>query len=421
VSAARQTHGQSPALDLTFDVQRSDSSPATLPISLLLDGVRSHLDLDVESSSTRVHHSLPLDPSRDSGFGSIQLPPDGNDRDNAAYFVYSPPPDLHITVIGPDDAARRSLAAAADPFPDDPKITCDTFEQPPSDFDKYALVVWEAPLPTGETAKALAQYADAGGALIFLPSGAPDGNSFLSASWSAPSSQPHRIARWDEQDGPLADSQSGAPLPLGALAVSRSAGISNGGEIRAAFEDNAPFLTERVAGKGRVYFCATLPRPDWSTLDDGRVLVPMLQRILQQGAARFAAGSFIEAGDASLLDDPGGWTCLTSPTPRDIRSQAGVYRDGSRLVAVNRPADEDDPDRLSQSEARDLFTPLSTFFFAERGAAPESLQGEIWRAFLFAMLIFLAGESFLSLPPSRQSAPARETKPQPAALAGARS
>ena len=74
VGATRLTHTATPSIDLVFDVQRSDSAPATLPVSLTLDGVRSHLDVAVDGPGTRVHHSLPLDASRESGFGSIQLP-----------------------------------------------------------------------------------------------------------------------------------------------------------------------------------------------------------------------------------------------------------------------------------------------------------------------------------------------------------
>jgi hypothetical protein len=420
VSAIRQAHDSS--LDLVFDIQRSDSTPATLPISFTLDGTRSHLDLAVDGPGIRVHHSLPLDPSRDSGYGSIQFPPDGNDRDNTAWFVYSPPPALHIAVVGPDDASRRCLAAAADPFPDDPKISCDAIEEPAGEtgWDKYALVIWAAPLPTGALAEQLRNFAGSGGALIFFPTGAPDGNAFATTSWGAAKDGPFHVTHWDGQDGPLADSESGEPLALPALQVLRAKPISSGGDIRAVFGDNTPLLTERVLGKGRVYFCATLPRPDWSTLDDGRVLVPMLQRILQEGAKRLGAGSFLDAGDATLIDNASGWTCLDSPAPADIRSQAGVYRNGLRLVAVNRPADEDDPVRIAPSEARRLFAPLSTTLFTERGEGSDALQGEIWRALLFAMLIFLVGESFLSLPPARRPALARETHSNPAPLAGAR-
>jgi hypothetical protein len=412
VSATRQFHAAAPALDLIFDIQRSDPSPATLPLSLTLDGARSHVDLPVSGPVTRIHRTLELDPARDSGYGSIQLPPDGNDRDNTAYFIYAPRPTLHVAIVGPDDSTRRALTAAADPFPDDPKLICDAFDTPPpaTDWNKYALVLWHAPLPAGDTANALQHYLESGGAVVAFPTESPDANAFVTASWGdSKNAGPSRVTRWDQHDGPLADTDSGAPLPLGELQIQRARPIASGGEIRAVFGDNEPFLTERLVGRGHLYFCATLPQPDWSTLDDGRVLVPMLQRILEQGARRFGAAAFLDAGDASLIDSAASWTSLGSATPRDPRIHAGVYRNGLNLIAVNRPADEDDQDRVTPAEARQLFPPLRTFLFEERGDSATSLQGEIWRALLFAMLFFLVGESFLSLPS------ARADSPQPAA------
>ena len=412
VSAVRKIHTPKPSLDLTFDLQRSESSPATLPISISLDGVASHFDIPVDGASTRVHQSLPLDPARQSGYGRIQLPPDGNDRDNTAFLVYSPPPELHIAVVGPDDPGRRCLVVAADPFPDDPTISCDALDQPglDTDWNKYALIIWSAPLPLSDTAKRLGQFIVDGGTVVFFPSAGADHGFFANASWGDDkiAMRPLPVTHWDAQEGVLADSQSGTPLGLSALQILRSRPIYSGGEIRALFGDNQPFLTEKILGKGHAYFCATLPRPNWSTLGDGRVLVPMLQRLLQQAAGRFIASSFLNAGDVSLFDNPGTWTSVDSATRRDIRYQAGVYRNGLRLVAVNRPADEDDPDRISQEMARRLFAPLNAFIFEERGGG-EALQGEIWRALLFAMLIFLAGESFLSLP--ARSAATRGGKP----------
>ena len=411
VSAVRKSE----SLDLTFDIQRSDFSPTILPLSITVDGVRSHLDLPVDGPVTRVHHSLPLDPARDSGFGNIQLPPDGNDRDNTAWFVYSPPPALRVAIIGPDSPARRFLTAAADPYLSDTERSYTTFDTPPpptEDWPQFAMVVWTAPLPTGDTATQLQAYVQSGGALIFFPPAQPDQAAFATTSWRAAQStdpaHPFQVIHWDTHDGPLANSESGTPLALAALHILRAMPIASGGDIRAVYGDNQPFLTERVLGKGRVYFCATLPQPDWSTLDDGRVLVPMLQRILEEGAKRFAAGSFLDAGDASLIEDGSGWTALGSTVPRDVRSQAGAYRNGSRLIAVNRPADEDDPDTVAPAAARQLFAPLNTTLFADHGDGSQALQGEIWRALLFAMLLFLVGESFLSLPPARAPVALRE-------------
>jgi hypothetical protein len=408
VSAVRDRNA--PNLSLTFDLRRSEPAPATLPVTLWLDGARTHLDLAVTGFSTRIHQTLPIAPGRDSGSGRIELPPDGNSRDNTAYFVYAPPPPEHIAVIGPDDASRASLAAAADPFPADASLSCDVMDHIPATLEwaKYAAVVWSDPLPTGEVASRLEAYARTGGAVIFFPAVAPDSNSFLGAAWGqrmdATAGSVLRVTHWDQHDGPLADAEAGTPLALPALQILRAEPLVSGGDVRAAIADDEPLLTERITGRGRIYFCGTLPRQDWSNLGDGDVLVPMLQRIVAQGAARFSAASALDAGDAALLQDPAGWISVDGASSRDIRFQAGIYRKGERLAAVNRPAIEDDPGTIAPSSARALFDPLSAALWEDRGTNTAALQGEIWRSVLFAMLIFLLGESFLSLPPKPAAA-----------------
>jgi len=408
VSAIRDAHSANSSLSLTFDIQRTDSSPSTLPVTVWMDGTRTHLDLAVGGASTRVHQSMPMAPGHDSGFGRIELPPDGNDRDNTTYFVYAPTPPEHIAVIGPDDASRARLVAAADPFPSDPNISCDPLDQATDAtvWDKYAAVIWAIPLPTGSVAAQLEAFAKAGGAVIFLP--APGTDSFLGAGWGqridARAGTPLRVTHWDQHDGPLADSEAGTSLALPALQILRADPVISGGDVRASFGNDEPLFTERIAGRGRVYFCGTLPRVDWSTLGDGDVLVPMLQRIVTQGATRFAASSFLETGDASLLQDSAGWISLDGTSPRDIRSQAGIYGKGERLAAVNRPAAEDSPETITPDDARQLFNPLSATLWEDRGGN-SSLQGEVWRAVLFAMLFFLIGESLLSLPPQTTAQP----------------
>ena len=52
----------------------------------------------------------------------------------------------------------------------------------------------------------------------------------------------------------------------------------------------------------------------------------------------------ITAGELSMTDRAARWTSVEDDAPKDILTQAGVYRSGERLVAVNRPESEDEPD-----------------------------------------------------------------------------
>jgi hypothetical protein len=168
--------------------------------------------------------------------------------------------------------------------------------------------------------------------------------------------------------------------------------------VLATFEDGAPMLTRRSAGKGQILFCATLPNKEWSQLYDGAVLVPMLQRLLQTGGRKFTQAGSLACGDWTPADGSERWVTVDSATPKDIRTQSGVYRSGARLAAVNRPPREDERDILDAEKARALFGSLSVQLFEEQRSGSAKLQSELWRIFLFGMAGFLLIEGMLILP-----------------------
>jgi hypothetical protein len=89
--------------------------------------------------------------------------------------------------------------------------------------------------------------------------------------------------------------------------------------------------------------------------------------------------------------------------------QSGVYQAGNRLLAVNRPAIEDEPERLDSIRATKLFGDLPTQFWQETTVRTD-MQGEIWRLFLFGMLIFLLIEGWLILPQVSEAKRAEKPK-----------
>jgi len=207
--------------------------------------------------------------------------------------------------------------------------------------------------------------------------------------------------RWNEEDGPLAKSDEHLSLPLTQTSFARRQLIVGQKNALAAFEDGAAFLTRQNVGKGEVYFCASLPKEDWSSLAEGPVLVPMLQRLLVSGARRLQQVSTVACGELSAVDLARPWTSVDSASAKDIRIEAGVYRSGDRLLAVNRPAAEDDPDVIDPEEARKLFVGLPVQTLDDRSTGVGQLQGEVWRLFVYAMLLFLIAEGILILPARR--------------------
>jgi hypothetical protein len=129
--------------------------------------------------------------------------------------------------------------------------------------------------------------------------------------------------------------------------------------------------------------------------------------MLQDGARRLQQVAIIPCGELSAADLAKQWVAVDSTEPKDIRFQAGVYKSGDRMLAVNRPASEDDPEVVDSSEMKKLFGDLPMRMFEDRQVDTNQLEGEIWRLFLFLMLLFVLVEGYLILP-------ANQSKAQPA-------
>ncbi|NBV20708.1 MAG: hypothetical protein EBS05_01745 [Proteobacteria bacterium] len=423
------------ALDLARNVQPG-SAPAHFPLSLTLNGVKSQTELDMDGAALRWRHKVDLGAAKGLGWGTLALPADANARDNAAYFVFGSDSILRAAVVSDQPALiRNAQLAALSPATRQPAEVLAPVAWAERTGSDAALLIWQAPLPDAAGEKRLRGFIEEGGAVLFLPPGRTDTGKFLGFGWAeaqpASADKPFKVAKWGQQEGPLAKTDEGLSLPLVELEISRRQPITDGDEGKrqmakgesaeageaaktspaliassgtalASFADGSPLLTRRALGKGQFFFCATLPHEEWSSLGDGPVLVPMLQRLLQTGARRLNQETMVACGELSALDRAKQWTSADGSTGKDIALHAGVYRSGERLLAVNRPGAEDDRTLLEPAGAKKLLGTLPLQLLQERTARSDALQGEIWRLFLIGMLAFLFLEAWLVLPPKKR-------------------
>jgi hypothetical protein len=411
----RRPRGDASELQVVLDVQRNRAAPATLPVTLTLDGARSETEVALDGPALRWRRKIDLGARREGGWGSFALPADANLRDNTAYFVYGPDTPLRAVAVSAEKDAARALRFAAAARNAEPAEWIPTAEFPNAPLDGVSLLLWQAPLPAGADADRVRAFVEEGGVVIFFPPGQGDGRQFNGLGWgeaqNAAGPEGFHILRWNEDEGPLARSDEHFSLPLSQTSFVRRQAITGRKNVLAAFEDGAAFLARQSAGKGEVYFCSSLPHPDWSSLGDGPVLVPMLQRLLLAGGRRLQQVSTVACGELGAVDQARQCVSLDSTTPKDIRWEAGVYRAGDRLIAVNRPAAEDDPEIIDSDEARKLFGDLPVQTWQEHPFGASQLQGEIWRLFAFAMLLLLIAEAILILP--AQPPPPDPARPAP--------
>ena len=404
LEANRRRTGRRTDLELVLEVQRNATGPVTVPLAVVVNGAPAQIDLKLEGQSLRYRHHVPLGESDAGGWGYVELPADANGRDNRSYFVYGPSTVLRAAVVAADEPSRRLLQAAIAP---DPKNTNQVCEVIPANaisaakWNSFALVVWQGLLPQGDTAAQLQSFVEGGGVLLLFPAGA-GGSSFAGAAWgevqNAPAEQPFRVRKWEEQDGPLAKTEEGLSLPLSETLFARRQAIVGEKTALASFDDGAPFLTRRSVGQGQILFCAALPTRDWSGLHEGDVLVPMLQRLLMTGGRHLSQAASIACGTPPPGNTNDLWVAVDAATPKDLRTESGVYRSGTRWIAVNRPSREDEPETVEASRAKTLLRPVPIQLFEEQREGSAKIQSELWRIFLFCMAAFLLVEGFLILP-----------------------
>ena len=411
----QQTSGKG-EVRLAADLNRSQANAGTTTITRTLNDVATELEARVTGQSTRWRHRFAVG-DQAGGWGKLELPADGNPRDNITYYRYSddhPPAGLVVTesALGPLWQAAASVAGQAGRTPAKRYAPGDVT---PADLRDATLVVWQTPLPKGEMANELRSFADEGGRVVFFPPGQPSTARFAGLGWGEKQTSGDAgfaVGRWDEDQGPLANTDEGLLLPLAKLGVRQRQQVVGQAAVLAAFDDAQALLVRQALGKGEVYFCTTLPLLAWSEMGDGLVVVPMLQRLLAAGSRRLQRDSVAECGQVSAGDLQLEWTSAETDLRGDVQTQAGVYKNGDRWLLVNRPAAEDEFERVEDSAVAGLFGSLPfQLFQAQRDDT--ALQGEIWRLFLFLMLLALLVEAWLIRPSSM--AEAAPLKPQSAA------
>lgn len=418
VLACRRAAAQ---LEIEFELLRHDDArtAADLPLTLAIDGVRTTDTVTLRGDSQRFVRRIALPEGSAEGSGWASIPPDGNPRDNSAFFAFGPARPLRTAVVAePGEAADYLALAAAPPgLPGREALPVTPADASALRWNELAAVLWAAPLPAGPTAARAARFLTEGGALLFLPPGEAAGAEFGGVSWGAPEDAAAGkfliVGEADRDDGLLRDGLDGTPLNTGALRAIRRQPILGEAAVLARWDDNSPLLARRASERGIAWFLGTLPDYRWSNLADGDLLLPAVHRAVTSGAERFDAGHLAEVGSQAARALPGQARAriddFAAPDPANADFEAGVWRIDERLVAANRPPAENLVEQLPQETLERLLADVDHSLFREaRTAAPEALAREAWRAFLVAMLLFLIAEAILCLPASRRRPPATQ-------------
>jgi len=399
------------SLLLTRDGNATET--ATVPLQFEIEGARSELTVDLSGPQFELKdHRIAIESGRERGWGRVSIPADANPADNDFYFVFDQPPPRRTIVVADDPQAARPLQLAAGISPA-PTIECVADIVPieqlnVAEWDQAGLLLWQAPLPAGDTAQLVESFVNRGGRVIFFPPRVPSGDAFYGVKWGSwvETSDDVAIDTWRSDQDLLERTQNGAALPVGQLRVAKYCEVSGEYTQLASLSGGAPVLARVRQDDRGVYFCATTPAPkDSSLATDGVVLYVAVQRALADGAAVLRDTQQLVAG-GPIPNLPTSWSRLSGPDEglsTEYRFHRGAYHAGDRLLAVNRAAGEDEAVMLEEPQVAELFQGLDFALVTDRAGNMQSLIQEIWRLFLGTMLVAMVVEAALCLPKQRRS------------------
>ncbi len=396
---------------LDLEILRAEDARGSinLPLTTNLNGSRTTETLTIPSQSLRFQKRVNLPAASQTGSGWLSIPADGNPRDNSTFFAYGPARPVKSILVAPAGEVADYLALAAAPpgFANQSLERLDPANTATFNFAEISTILWAAPLPTGPAADTLNRFLTSGGQVIFFPPAIPSTTSFADLTWANPTEAPSGkffiLKDWNHSDGPLRDGIDGTPIPAERLkAIRRQIPIGDATTL-ARWEDGEPFITRRILDHGTAWFVGSLPDYTWSNLADADVLLPTVQRIIAAGADRFDA-SYLTTVGADLAQPLSGETRTRiddygTPDPANAAHESGIFRLGERLIAINRPAQEDNLEILPRESLDAVLTGTGYTLLDQAGQANDpSLSRDVWRAFLIAVLLLLISEALLCLP-----------------------
>lgn len=401
--------GDEMLLDLEILRAAESRGSNSLPLTTNINGTRTTETLTLPGQSLRFLKRVPLPADSATGSGWLSIPADGNSRDNSAFFAYGPARPIKSIIVAPPGEAADYLALAAAPpgFGNQSVERADPATAASLNTTDVSTILWAAPLPTGSSYDVVNRFLTAGGHVIFFPPGIPSQDTFVDLKWAdtteAPAGKFFILKEWNHNDGPLRDGIDGTPVPAERLRSIRRQIPLGDATALARWEDGEPFITRRIVDHGTAWFVGSQPDYTWSNLGDADVLLPTVQRIIAAGADRFDASYLATVGTDAAEPLPGETRTRIddygTPDPANIAYEAGIFRLGERVIAINRPAQEDNPEVLSRESLDQTLEGTGYTLLDQAGQGNDpSLSRDVWRGFLIAMLCLLISEAILCLP-----------------------
>ena len=347
-----------------------------------MNGKSDLLEVELVSQSVLWRPTFDLKNEPEEGWISILSPDDFCQSDNICYLTYgsTEPPQVAVRASNPRtslilrSASQTEQGELPDPLP-------------LSGFGEKDLLSRKILIHQGEinskVETVLEEFVIKGGSLVLFPPEVTSSDGSKLLSWNSLEEKLEdeifQVSNWREDSGLLTNSSDGNRLPLDRLAIKRRR-TPQQGETLAYYSDGKPFLSCLTLGKGIVYFFSTLPLDSWSSMSDGYVLVPALQRLIEESSS---SNSFIQSwfcgekeSKESILFEP-----IGDAKDKVPYLHAGIYRVNGRLTAINRPKSENDTLFLTVEQILEKLPNIPPRLLEDESSSASNDRSEAWSFF----------------------------------------
>lgn len=405
MGARRVETAQRRRVDITVAV-RAEGQFVDEPVLISWNAMGVHSPSEVRPTSQFMvlQRSFDWPPNEPTFWGSVEVPPDAAPVDDRVYFAIAEPEAVKAVIVAENEECERRIRYALAPFETGRvhvvRASSGSFTHMMT--GRIAMIVIQGKGLNDVDMEAVRPWVREGTTSLWLPPANAD-SAPVEWGWGPVEEAPQvpwQIVAWDRRDGPLQDGADGIPLSIDRVRVFRRRSINVADphdETHALLNDGVPLLVSHRLQRGRSYALATLPLENWSTLADGWVWLPMLQRILEEGARRWQVAETAVCGRWYPNPDQAWKAWEGSPAPATGGLSAGIFLWGDRMMALNRPDEEDDPEALPIEWVRQQLAPVRVGMTMDFGSTPdgEARRGEISVMLATLAMLALVAESWL--------------------------
>ena len=382
-----------------LNLRKKGQGKEEVRLSTQTNGKSDILEVKLESQSVLWRPAFDLKNEPDEGWISITCPDDFCQYDNICYLTYgsTEPPQVGVRASNPRTSLILRSASQSQQGDLADSLPLSGFGE--KDVLSRKILVHQGEI-NSEVEKVLEEFVIKGGRLVLFPSETKSSNISKLFSWN-PLEEKQKdeffsVNNWREDSGILANSSDGNRLPLDRLEIKRRR-TPKQGETLAYYSDGKPFLSSLTLGQGVIYAFSTLPIDSWSSMSNGYVIVPALQRLIEESSS---ANSFIQSWFCGEKESKE--TTLFEPIGDEKDNvpylHAGIYRINGRLTAINRPKSENDTLFLKVEQILGKLPDISSRILEDESSSGSIERSEVWSLFLTLCLFLLLGEAFLGQP-----------------------